>query len=155
MTDTAFVFDPANPGATGASMVGVDTPEPAAESSSAPRPTGHIQACFKTEDACNKGTGNCSGHGKCSAKYPGEAAECFSCKCHKTNEDNGSGGTSVYHWGGKACQKIDVSVPFWLFLSTGVILAGMVGMCITLLYNVGEEDLPGVIGAGVSRGSSK
>jgi 1,4-dihydroxy-2-naphthoate octaprenyltransferase len=44
-----------------------------------------------------------------------------------------------------------VSVPFWLFFGFTVIMVGILSMSIGLLYSIGEEKLPGVIGAGVSR----
>ncbi|KAH7034566.1 uncharacterized protein B0I36DRAFT_381478 [Microdochium trichocladiopsis] len=151
MTEAAYTFDPANPGSTGVSIVGVDSPAPV-EGISFAAPTGVIPPCFKSEEACNKGTNNCTGHGKCAPKYSGESA-CFHCKCLHTRETNSAGTESLYRWGGSACQKIDVSTPFWLFAGVGIALAVTIGFCITLLYNVGEEKLPGVIGAGVARGS--
>jgi 1,4-dihydroxy-2-naphthoate octaprenyltransferase len=51
------------------------------------------------------------------------------------------------------CQKKDVSVPFWLLAGFTIGIIGVVTFAIGLLYSIGEEKLPGVIGAGVSRGS--
>ncbi|KAF4783948.1 hypothetical protein HER10_EVM0002138 [Colletotrichum scovillei] len=114
---------------------------------------GTIPSCFGSQDACVKATGNCSGHGECLNKYAkadGQSAgkECFSCMCLGTkNETTGS----VTHWGGRACSKIDVSVPFWLFVGFGIAMVGTLTFAIGLLFSVGEEKLPGVIGAGVSK----
>lgn len=49
------------------------------------------------------------------------------------------------------CQKEDVSVQFWLIAGFTVTIVGAVTFAIGLLFSVGEEQLPGVIGAGVSR----
>jgi hypothetical protein len=53
-------------------------------------------------------------------------------------------------WGGTACEKKDVSVEFWLFASFGVAMTGLVAGAIGLLYIMGAEELPSVIGAGVA-----
>jgi hypothetical protein len=54
------------------------------------------------------------------------------------------------YWGGPACQKKDISVQFWLFVMVGVALAFLVSSGIGMLYSMGSEELPSVIGAGVS-----
>jgi len=56
----------------------------------------------------------------------------------------------VTYWGGPACQKKDISVQFWLFVGSGIILAFLVSAGIGMLYSMGSEELPSVIGAGVS-----
>lgn len=142
---------------------GIATPEPAAEdtatSESKPHPfaakkKGPIAACFNSQNSCETATGNCSGHGVCSNKYGADASKaCFACHCLATTEKNAQGKDSRYHWGGAACQKIDVSTPFWLLAGFTIVMVAVVGFSINLLFSVGEEKLPGVIGAGVSRGS--
>jgi hypothetical protein len=113
---------------------------------------GTIPACFTSKNACETATSNCSGHGICLNKYKADAdSSCYSCHCQKTRENKKS--ESVWYWGGAACQKQDVSVPFWLFVGFTIFMVGAVGFSISLLFSVGEEKLPGVIGAGVSRGS--
>ena len=52
------------------------------------------------------------------------------------------------------CQKEDVSVQFWLIAGSTIALVGAVTFAIGLLFSVGEEKMPGVLGAGVVRGSS-
>ncbi|TQN71453.1 putative endoplasmic reticulum membrane protein [Colletotrichum shisoi] len=112
---------------------------------------GTIKSCHVTEDACIKATGNCSDHGACKNKYATPNGEdqgtCFACQCLGTISKSGS----ITHWGGRACQKVDVSVPFWLFVGFGVAMVGILTFAIGLLFSVGEEKLPGVIGAGVSK----
>ncbi|KAK1998094.1 hypothetical protein LX36DRAFT_607644 [Colletotrichum falcatum] len=112
---------------------------------------GTIRSCYDSQDACDKATNKCSGHGQCLNKYAtpngNDQGICFACKCLSTESKSGS----RTHWGGRACQKIDVSVPFWLFVGFGIALVGLLTAAIGLLFSVGEEKLPGVIGAGVSK----
>lgn len=113
-------------------------------------------SCFSSQNACNSATNNCTGHGVCENKWSqGTEKSCFSCRCLATTEKQADGRPSIYHWGGGACQKQDISTPFWLFAGFTIIMLSIVGFCINLLFQVGEEPLPGVIGAGVSRGGSK
>ncbi|XWW95330.1 hypothetical protein V2A60_003288 [Cordyceps javanica] len=135
-----------------AASVGVT--HPAAASSTPLPPKKPIPACFSSNETCMAGTNNCSGgHGTCVNKYgavPKDAEEgdvCFVCRCGRTANEN-SGPT---YWGGATCAKQDVSVPFWLFFGFTIVIVGTVWMSISLLFSVGEEKLPGVIGAGVSR----
>ncbi len=132
-----------------------------------------VPACFTSYDACMSGTSNCSGHGDCVAKWGGSSSSsstrddrkerredgspssCYACRCLHTTEKDARGRESLYRWGGGACQKIDISTPFWLFAAVTLALVGTVAFAIGLLFSVGEEKLPGVIGAGVSRGGSK
>ncbi|ROW11880.1 hypothetical protein VPNG_04980 [Cytospora leucostoma] len=114
--------------------------------------------CFTSYSSCVTATNNCTGHGKCLDKFaiPGKEfqegdRQCFTCSCLSTKKFPEQENSKHVHWGGAYCQKIDVSSPFWLIASTTVILVGLVAGSIGLLFNVGEEKLPGVIGAGVSR----
>lgn len=117
-----------------------------------------IPQCFKTEEGCKEATGNCSDHGSCIDKYgagPDDKNKCFVCVCKATivhkKGDAGARGEKTISWGGNKCQKEDISVQFWLIAGFTVTIVGAVGFAIGLLYSVGEEKLPGVIGAGVSR----
>jgi hypothetical protein len=106
-------------------------------------------------------TNSCSGHGECANKFGGNstsstsAASCFACVCKATVVERGEGaltkGRLTTHWGGNMCQKEDISVEFWLIAGFTVTIVGAVTFAIGLLFSVGEEKLPGVIGAGVSR----
>ena len=103
------------------------------------------------------GTSDCSGHGECAARWTGEgkgdgAEACYVCRCLQTTEKGADGREGLYRWGGAACQKIDVSTPFWLFAGVTIALVGTVTFAVGLLFGVGEQKLPGVIGAGVSKG---
>lgn len=114
--------------------------------------------CFTSYNSCVTATSNCTGHGSCVDKYAennidgsGGDKQCFVCYCAATKADPSKNEDNHVHWGGAYCQKIDVSSPFWLLAGTSIILVGLVTGSIAMLYNVGEEKLPGVIGAGVSR----
>ena len=131
-----------------------------------------IPSCFPSLTSCVNVTNNCTGgHGICKDRYAAndgkgsddaakrvradddKPAVCFACHCMATlnrPEEEGKG-LSTTHWGGNACQKIDVSVPFWLITGFTVAIIGALTFAIGLLFSVGQEKLPGVIGAGVSR----
>jgi hypothetical protein len=118
-------------------------------------------------------TNSCSDHGKCVDKYAlpsgnstsdassasaAAGSSCFVCVCQASVVEPGEGagagkakGRKTVHWGGNMCQKEDVSVPFWLITGFTVTMIGAISFAIGLLFGVGEEKLPGVIGAGVSR----
>lgn len=53
-------------------------------------------------------------------------------------------------WGGPSCRKKDVSVPFFLLAGLAIALAAIISWGVGLLYSIGQEDLPSVIGAGVA-----
>ncbi|PQE20399.1 arsenate reductase protein [Rutstroemia sp. NJR-2017a BBW] len=91
--------------------------------------------CYASLDACVASTNNCSSSGLCYKK----SSDCFACSC-----SSGSGR------GGAACQKQDISGPFWLITISSIVLVGLVSWGIGMLYSIGDEQLPGVIGAGVS-----
>ena len=121
--------------------------------------TGVPALCYSSLDSCISSTKNCSGHGECYKKY-GSADDtdasraCYTCGCIAQNEtfsmENGKRGFIITNWGGAACQKSDVSGPFWLIATFSVVMVGLVSWAIGLLFSIGEEKLPGVIGAGVS-----
>jgi hypothetical protein len=114
-------------------------------------PSKAIPACFDSLDSCVSGTGNCSHQGQCLNKYGSADAggsACFACHClsTRTGEDG-----ALTHWAGPTCAKKDISVPFWLFAGFTLLMLGTLSLAVTMLYNVGDEKLPGVIGAGVSK----
>ncbi|KAI1803585.1 hypothetical protein F4811DRAFT_524050 [Daldinia bambusicola] len=113
-----------------------------------------LPACFASQNACVTATDACSGRGECFNRWgavEGAKRACFACHCMTTNETDAKGRVSLYHWGGASCQKRDISTPFWLFAGVSIALVATVAFAIGLLFSVGEEKLPGVIGAGVSR----
>ncbi|KAF2498197.1 hypothetical protein BU16DRAFT_524350 [Lophium mytilinum] len=120
---------------------------------------GILKSCYASESACISATRNCTGHGACYLSRHGEDRsgsktkfpDCYSCGCIPTVVERGEGkGHKTTNWGGPACQKKDVVVEFWLFAGATVMLMFLVGTGIGMLYSMGEEELPSVIGAGVS-----
>lgn len=105
-----------------------------------------IPQYFSSESSCVNITNSCMSHGKCVKTHGNQ----YHCKCNativRTNKD---GTTKSVQWGGNACQKKDVSTQFILFATVGVFIAAIVAGAIGMLYNMGSEQLPSVIGAGV------
>lgn len=101
---------------------------------------------FQSKENCENATNSCMGHGKCVKAHGNQ----YRCKCSntvvRTNED---GTTKSVQWGGNACQKKDVSSEFILFAGFGVFFLTVVAGAIGMLYSMGSESLPSVIGAGV------
>ncbi|KAF2204458.1 hypothetical protein GQ43DRAFT_409402 [Delitschia confertaspora ATCC 74209] len=116
--------------------------------------TGILPSCFSSLKHCQELTRNCTGHGSCALVRKGDKGQegrsnCYSCQCTPTVVNVEDSKKTTY-WGGPACQKKDVTIPFWLFAGTTVILIFLVGSGIGMLYSMGDEELPSVIGAGVS-----
>lgn len=118
---------------------------------------GILRVCFDTQAMCERTTHNCSSHGKCKLLHQGRkglSTDCYGCACEpdvKIVEGGGmEGQRKVTYWGGPACQKKDISVPFFLFASIGILLAFLVSASIGMMFTMGNEELPSVIGAGVS-----
>lgn len=117
--------------------------------------TGILPSCFASLDSCVSNTNNCSGRGECYRKYSNGQSKgsCFTCGCIATNETfkwDGGERFVLTNWGGSACQKRDVSGPFWLIAIFTTVMVGLISWAIGLMFSIGEEKLPGVIGAGVS-----
>ncbi|CZS95062.1 hypothetical protein WAI453_011169 [Rhynchosporium graminicola] len=114
--------------------------------------------CHSSKDACQSSTNNCSGHGTCFKKYSTSKAACFTCACTTSKKSFMFGEKKYFQissWGGAACHKQDVSVPFWLISLFTIVMVGTISWGIGLMYSIGEEKLPGVIGAGVSSGKTR
>ncbi|KAG0651317.1 putative endoplasmic reticulum membrane [Hyphodiscus hymeniophilus] len=121
--------------------------------------TGVPPVCHTSLDLCTSSTNECSGHGECYLKYAPTSEQdktqpCYTCGCVPTEEHFLEGrerkpAYRITYWGGAACQKKDVSGPFWLFAIFTVVMVGLISWSVGLLFSVGEEKLPGVIGAGV------
>jgi hypothetical protein len=109
--------------------------------------------CHASNSSCVEATDNCSGHGKCYKKFgsgnAGAGDSCYACKCEKTKVEKSDGTTEIIHWGGSACQKRDISSPFFLIAGVSVLAVAMVSSAIGMLFSVGQQELPSVIGAGV------
>lgn len=107
----------------------------------------NIPACFTSKASCVNTTNSCSGHGTCYKAY----AKCFKCRCGSTVvRENADGTKKTVQWGGAACQKKDISVPFILFAGFGVVMTALIAGVISMMYSMGSQELPSVIGAGVA-----
>ena len=119
---------------------------------------GILPACFSTQAACESATRNCTDHGRCSRKYHDSTAnnrggvDCFSCSCSPTKSSDGKKTTN---WGGPACQKKDISIQFWLIVLFTVGMIFLVGFAVGTIMDMGSQELPSVIGAGVSGPSAR
>lgn len=115
---------------------------------------GILPQCFSSQSACQALTRNCSGHGACTLKFTDRDARpeapCFSCACTPTIFTNKDGSFKTTRWGGPACQKKDVVMPFWLLAGFSVFMVSLISWGIGMLLAMGNEELPSVIGAGVS-----
>jgi hypothetical protein len=123
---------------------------------------GTIPVCHISLDDCIIATRNCSGRGTCANRHPPRNSSlesrqddeveraCYAClNCRADVERVPGGGKRTTYWGGAACQKQDVSTPFLLFAGFTILMVGAVSWGIGLLYSAGQEELPGVLAAGV------
>lgn len=115
---------------------------------------GILPICYPSLKECQATTHNCSGHGtpykKLSDPSSKAAKACYACNCTATVQTNKDGKIKTTKWGGPACQKKDVSVPFWLLTGFTIAMVATVSWSIGLLFSIGQEDLPSVIGSGVA-----
>jgi hypothetical protein len=113
-----------------------------------------VPLCYGSNSSCTTTTGNCSGHGHCylksASKDEAATSHCYACRCTKTTVTNQDGSIRTIQWGGAACQKEDISNPFFLLAGITILVIVAVSGGIRMLFSVGEEELPSVIGAGVS-----
>lgn len=65
-------------------------------------------------------------------------------------QDDDGKNVKTVQWGGSACERKDVSMPFFLFAGFGVFMTALVVGAVGMLYGMGSEELPSVIGAGVT-----
>ena len=112
-------------------------------------PHGILPVCHPNLESAISATNNCSGHGNAYKRFSGEI-DCFACNCSSTVQTDSEGKVKTVYWGGPACQKKDVSAPFFLLAGLSIALIAVVGWGIGLLVSIGQEDLPSVIGAGVT-----
>ena len=111
--------------------------------------------CYSMEADCMTSTGSCSGHGSCynrvvQASESDTNGDCWLCGCQPTVVKNEKGQNKTTVWGGPACSKKDVSAPFFLLAGFTIFMVATVTWGIGLLYSIGQEELPSVIGAGVA-----
>lgn len=105
-----------------------------------------IPQYFTSKESCDNTTNSCMGHGKCVKTHGNQ----YRCKCSSTVvRTNDDGTTKSVQWGGNACQKKDISSQFILFATFGIFFLTVVAGAIGMLFSMGSEKLPSVIGAGV------
>ncbi|KAJ5699800.1 hypothetical protein N7536_002813 [Penicillium majusculum] len=109
--------------------------------------------CHASNSSCAESTNNCSGHGSCYLKYgsgvEGTTGNCYACQCKQSVVQNSDGTTKTIQWGGSACQKKDISSPFFLVAGVSLLAIILVGSAIGMLFSMGSQELPSVISAGV------
>ncbi|KAJ5302037.1 hypothetical protein PENANT_c050G04576 [Penicillium antarcticum] len=109
--------------------------------------------CHASNSSCAEATNNCSGHGSCYLKsgsgVEGTSGNCYACQCQQSIIRNSDGTTKTLQWGGSACQKRDISSPFFLVASVSLLVIVLVGSAIGMLFSMGSQELPSVISAGV------
>lgn len=118
-----------------------------------------LALCYSSYNSCITATGNCSSHGDCENtlasrdedgnRVPAKEGQfvCFACQCKGTRSKMGS----VTRWAGGRCDKTSYSVPFALFAGFTILMLFIITGAVRLIYSVGEEPLPGVLSAGVSK----
>lgn len=105
-----------------------------------------IPQYFQSKDTCVNTTNSCMGHGSCVKAH----GNLFHCKCNSTiARTNKDGSTKSVKWGGNACQKKDISMEFILFALFGIFFTTVIVGAIGMMYTMGAQELPSVIGAGV------
>jgi Domain of unknown function (DUF3844) len=109
---------------------------------------------YLSQAACEKGTGNCTLHGSCakvgSSENSEHATDYWGCVCKPHVVKVSGGGQQTTLYGGLACEKVDMAQPFWLLAAVTIGLVSAIATGIGMLYSIGSEELPSVIGAGVS-----
>lgn len=116
-------------------------------------PSALALVCHASEASCKEATNNCSGHGLCYRKSGSgdgtTVGDCYACRCQQTTIKNKDGTIQKVQWAGSACQKRDISSPFFLIAGVTVIGTVAISTAVGLLFKIGQDELPGVISAGV------
>ncbi|KAK6454223.1 uncharacterized protein RJT20DRAFT_57056 [Scheffersomyces xylosifermentans] len=93
---------------------------------------------YSTEEACQKGTSDCSSHGTCTEVKSGS----WSCVCKPSFDKEKSKTT---HWVGYDCSKKDISAQANLLLWSGLLLIVFLVGGVQFLFAIGNDPLPGVL----------
>ncbi|KAJ7091989.1 hypothetical protein B0H15DRAFT_834939 [Mycena belliarum] len=109
-------------------------------------PIGSVSTCHTTLDACTNATSSCSGRGECAGATK-SGRTCFVCSCGTTRTGSGNQ-VKTEIWVGESCERKDVSGPFVLLAGTTVVLMLVIAGSISLLYSVGNIELPSVLMGG-------
>ena len=103
-----------------------------------------IYSCFDSAETCGNSTGGCSGRGSC-IPVTRAGRTCYTCKCSPTKSEDG---TSTTYWAGQRCERKDVSSSFVLLVGTVIGIMLVAFGSVSLLYAVGDEQLPGTLTGG-------
>ncbi|CAK5265404.1 unnamed protein product [Mycena citricolor] len=106
-------------------------------------PMDSISTCHSTVDACTNATSSCSGRGECLAATK-LGNTCFVCSCRNSRAGTGNQ-VKTDRWVGESCERKDVSGPFVLFAGTTIVLLIVVAGSVSLLYSIGNVELPSVL----------
>jgi len=107
-------------------------------------PIGSVSTCHLDAEICANSTNSCSGRGQC-VEATKAGRTCFVCACSSTKSDDGK----IQDWVGEACERKDISGPFVLLTGTVIGLLIIIVGSISLLYGVGDEQLPSTLTGGV------
>lgn len=91
--------------------------------------------CFKSQVDCIDSTNSCSSHGLCS-----NLNGCWQCVCSSSFANE-----QTTYWTGASCEKVDYSSQFNLLFWTVIVLVGAMVAGVKLMYNAGQEEMPGVL----------
>jgi hypothetical protein len=109
--------------------------------------------CHSSNDLCAQKTQNCSDNGECYRKYRAKDSteeDCYACRCKTQEIKNKDNTIKTIQWSGVACQKIDISTPFFILAGLSVLLVIAISWGINFLFTVGQEELPSVLSVGVA-----
>ncbi|KAJ6594483.1 hypothetical protein B0H19DRAFT_1095723 [Mycena capillaripes] len=106
-------------------------------------PIGSVSTCHTTLDACSNATSSCSGRGECAGATK-SGRTCFVCSCGTTRTGEGNQ-VKTETWVGESCERKDISGPFVLLTGTTIVLLLVIAGSVSLLYTVGNVELPSVL----------
>ncbi|KAJ6538879.1 hypothetical protein DFH09DRAFT_72858 [Mycena vulgaris] len=109
-------------------------------------PIASVSTCHTTLDACTNATSACSGRGECAGATKA-GRTCFVCSCGTTRTGSGKQ-VKTASWVGESCERKDISGPFVLLAGTTIVLLLVIAGSISLLYSVGNIELPSVLMGG-------
>jgi len=107
-------------------------------------PISSVSTCHLDAEICSNSTNSCSGRGQC-VEATKAGRTCFVCACLSTKSDDGK----TQDWAGEACERKDISGPFVLIAGTVIGLLIIIVGSVSLLYGVGDEQLPSILTGGV------
>ncbi|KAG1725417.1 uncharacterized protein EDB91DRAFT_1062235 [Suillus paluster] len=113
-------------------------------------PARRLASCLPSADACSNATSACFGHGQCVSTI-NAGQECFVCACSDTKSASGK----TESWAGEMCQRKDISSTFVLIAGTVITLILLMGGSVSLLYSIGDDELPSILTGGVASGLRK